>query len=64
MFPIEKDTKGFLLATDGLWDELGNERVLDIYKAGIQKGNFLQQLLLNALETAGKRNGLSLGEIQ
>ena len=58
VFNLDSSYKGYLLATDGLWDELSKKRVLEIISEN-QKSP-LRPLMTEALMRAAMDSGLSV----
>ena len=57
VFEVDNTFEGFLLATDGLWDELKKDEVLEI--VANNRKNPLKPLLDKALRTAAKNSNIS-----
>lgn len=57
VFELDNKFEGFLLATDGLWDELSKQEVLEIIARN--KNNPLKPLLNEALKKAAKNSNIS-----
>lgn len=57
VFKLDKSYMGYILATDGLWDELSKQRVLEIIEGNRQLP--LRPLLLNTLRKAANESRIS-----
>lgn len=63
-FKITKETEGFLLATDGLWDQLKAPDVLDVFEKSGRKGDrFIKLLNEAALKHAAEEKGMTYQEL-
>ncbi len=63
-FSIDDTFKGLLIGTDGLWDELNNDNIKQIYLNNPQPEVFLNKLLFESLTHASKDANISLKELQ
>ena len=64
VFELNKNAKGVLLGTDGLWDELGNQEIARLFSQTQNHSKFLSSVAFECLQSAAKRAGVSLKELQ
>lgn len=66
IFPITSQDKGFLLSSDGLYDELKTGQVLKLFeeKKKEHPNLVIEKMIDAALENAAKTNNLKLDELK
>lgn len=63
--PLTDKTKGLLLASDGLWDELSNEEITRLFDANRNNTDkFLKESLERALDIASQNSGITSAQLK
>lgn len=63
--PLDEKTRGLIMATDGLWDELSNEDVTQLYEMhGNAPDKFLKESLEKALEVASTNSKITVAQLK
>ena len=64
-YDLNENSKGIVIATDGLWDELSSKDVEDIYNREYQNSNKLIKTLLDqAILKASERHGITADQLR
>jgi serine/threonine protein phosphatase PrpC len=65
VFNLDGNDLGFVLGTDGLWDELNSNGILKIFEKDKSNGkNFLNNLLINSLNNAAFTHSMTIDKLK